>query len=206
MSGQRGRFDRWRAKQAEHTRYLAEQVINRIVPQFEMNGFEWFDDFAAGDPKEVSHNEIPLQRRRGPQWATVQIRFDKRGRPFFMIDFAALPIICRRQFGTEEIPREQAIVAYAPAYFRLSKGERAGANGTFGYTWLSWAPRRRIDFESDAVISLLPSLFRLFDAGIPDTWLIQDQAWYVSDHVILMGSWHIDEKRRAKRDGGDVPK
>lgn len=201
MAGHRKRFERWRNKLPVHTRYLVDQVLARIVPEFEARGFKWYDDFAGGDPKEIGYDEIPLQRREGEQWPTVQIRFDKRARPFFHISFAVLPPICRRMLGTEEILREKAIVVYAPAYFRLTKGRRFGdgffgSGGLFGYSYFSLFPRRKLDAEVSEVVSLLPALFNLFDKGIPEAWLTH-KFGYVDKHVILMGSWHLWEKRRA---------
>lgn len=199
MNSHHQRFERWRTKLPDNTRYLIDQVVDRILPEFKNNGFGWYDDYAGGNPKEVSHNQIPLQFRSGEQWPTVEIRFDKRARPFFMIDFAMLPAICRRMFGTQDIPRELAIVPYAPAYFRLSKGEQKGANGTFGYIWISFAPKRKIDSEVDSAITLLPGLLDFLRNGIPADWLTCDKPWYVEKNIILMGSWHIDQLRREKK-------
>lgn len=144
MASHRRRFERWRAKLPKHTRYLVDQVLERIVPEFEARGFQWYDDFAGGDPKEVAHNEIPLQRREGEQWPTVQIRFDKRHRPAFHIDFAMLPTVCRR-WGIDEhhpwieidVPRERAITVYAPVYFGLRRGKYKSLDGQFGHTFSS---------------------------------------------------------------------
>ena len=65
MAGHRKRFERWRNKLPERARFLVDQVLARIVPEFEAKGFQWYDDFAGGNTKEIGHNEIPLQRREG---------------------------------------------------------------------------------------------------------------------------------------------
>jgi hypothetical protein len=203
MADHRKRFERWRTKLPEHTHYLVDQVLARIVPEFEARGFKWYGDFAGGDPKEISYDEIPLQRREGERWSTVQIQFDKRARPFFHISFAVLPLICRKMFGTQEILREKAINVYAPAHFRLTTGKRLGdgffgSGGMFGYSYFALAPSRKIDAEIDKAVALLPVLFDLFDRGIPEAWLTHDFG-YVDKHVMLMGSWHLNEQRRAKQ-------
>jgi hypothetical protein len=203
MADHRRRFDRWRNKLPKYTRYLVDQVVARIVPEFEARGFKWYSDFAGGDPTEVAPHEIPLQRRVGQQWPTVQMRFAKRAQPYFSIDFALFPPICRR-WGTDEdpwkaieVPREQAIVEYAPAYFMLCKGKHKNLDGQFGYSWLSLFPRRRLDAEVSEAAALLPVLFDLFEKGIPEVWLTREFG-RVDKHVILMGSWHAREKLIAR--------
>lgn len=229
MAGHRRRFERWRSKLPEHTRYLVDQVLARIVPEFEARGFKWYGDFAGGDPKEVAHYEVPLQRREGQEWPTVQIIFDKRARPAFHIDFAMLPPVCRRMFGTEDIPREKAIVVYAPAYFMLRRGKYKNLDGEFGHRFsmvnlflflpmliasligrdlrytindirFIISPRRFLDAQINQAMSLLPVLFDLFEKGIPGAWLTHEFG-YVDKHVMLMGSWHLSEKRRASSGG-----
>lgn len=225
MAGHRRRFERWRAKLPEHTRYLVDQVLARIVPEFEAHEFKWYDDFAGGDPKAVGHYEIPLQRREGEQWSTVQIVFDKRARPAFFIEFSMLPKICRDMFGGD-IPRERTIVNSAPAYFRLCKGKHKSLDCEFGHNFSSVnyffffpmliagligrdlsstvkdiryiaAPHRFLDAEVSKAMSLLPILFDLFDRGIPEAWL-NHEFGYVDKHVMLSGSWHLTEQRHQK--------
>lgn len=194
--GHRKRFERWRTRLPKHTAYLVDQVLSRIVPEFEARGFQWYDDFAGGDPKEIGWHDIPLQRRTGTVWPTVQILF-ARSRPFFNVDFACLPPVCRTNFGRIEIPREMAIVVYAPVNFRLLNGKSSGDICSFGYKCFSVSPRRKIDAEVDKVMGLLPFLFELFDRGIPDDWLTHDYG-KVGKYFSLEGSWYLDERRRDK--------
>lgn len=227
MTGHRRRFERWRAKLPVYTRYLVDQVLERIVPEFEARGFKWYDDFAGGDPKMVAHNEIPLQRRDGDEWPTVQIQFDNRARPAFSIDFSMLPIICHDMLGS--IPRERAIVNCAPAYFGLRKGKNKNLDGEFGHRFSGVnyffflpmliagligrdlgstikdirfivSPRRFLDAEMREAQALLPDLFDLFDRGIPEAWL-NHEFGYVDKHVMLTGSWYLTEQRRDKQPG-----
>jgi hypothetical protein len=197
MSGHHKRFERWRAKLPERAAYLVDQVRSRMVPEFEGQGFVWYDDFAGGDPKEIGHNEIPLQRRTGDLWPTVQIRFDKRARPFFHIFFAALAPVCRKMFATEEIPREKAIIAYAPAHFSLCKGKSRSDDCLFGYVWFALWPPQKLDAEVREALALLPLLFEVFDRGIPEAWLTHDFG-YVDKHFVLHGSWYLDQRRRER--------
>jgi hypothetical protein len=212
MADHHKRFERWHNKLPKHTHYLVDQVLARIVPVFEAQGFKWYDDFAGGDAKEIGYDEIPLQRREGMLWPTVQIRFSRRRHPEFFIDFAMLPSVCQRWGGDEHQPwtkikidvqREKAIVAYAPAYFRLSKSERPGVNGSFGYSWFSLFPHRKLDAEVGEVVLLLPILFGLFDRGIPEAWLTHDKPWFVDKHVMLSGSWYLTEQRCIARQASE---
>lgn len=226
MASHRRRFERWRSKLPKHTRYLVDEVLARIVPEFEARGFKWYDDFAGGDPNEVAHNEIPLQRREDDQWPTVQIRFG-RDTPWFSIYFAMLPPVCRRMLATEDIPREKAIVVYAPAYFMLCRGKYKNLDGEFGHAFsmvnlflflpmliagligrdlrhtindvrFIVSPRRFLDAEISQAVSLLPDLFNLSDKGIPEAWLTHDFG-YVDRHVMLMGSWYLNTRVRRNR-------
>lgn len=198
MADHHKRFELWRRKLPKHTRYLVDQVLTRIVPEFEARGLKWYSDFAGGDIREIADHEIPLQLRERDEWPTAQISFDKKLRPCFAIDFALLPPICRRAFGMEEVSREKAIVVYAPAYFMLCKGKHRSLDGQFGYRYFSLSPYRRLDAEVNEAVSLLPVLFDLFDQGIPADWLERDFG-YVHKHVMLMGSWHMFSEQRRKR-------
>ncbi len=159
--------------------------MTKILPRFEERGFVWYPDFAGGRPIYIGSNEIPLQRRQGENWPTVQIRFEKRSRPWFSIDFGNLPPVCR-ELGQNPIPREMATVIHAPAYFMLCKGE------------LAFFPKRFLSSEVDKAVALLPVMFDLFDNAIPQEWL-QADIGRVTPNVYLMGSWSIWERRRARK-------
>ena len=197
MADHRRRFERWRKGLPKTTSYLVDQVLARIVPEFEARGFVWYPDFAGGDIDEVGSNEIPLQRRVGRDWPTGQIAFGKYARPCFSIEFAMLPPECRR-LGVEPVPQQNAIVVYAPAYFMLCRGERRNLDGQFGYRYPVLRPRHFLDSEIDKAVSLLPVVFDLFDKGIPEAWLTADFG-PIAPHVMLLGSWRIWEERRRKK-------
>lgn len=117
----RKNFEARRQRLPDITKYLIDLVMTRILPRFEERGFVWYPDFAGGRPINIGSNEIPLQRRQGENWPTVQIRFDRRDRPCFSVDFAVLPPTCR-QLGLEPIPRESAqdkAVGLLPVMFDL---------------------------------------------------------------------------------------
>lgn len=189
MSDHRKRFERWRRMLPKNTAYLVDQVLIRIVPEFEKRGFVWYSDYAGGDPMQIGANDIPLQRRTGNDWPTVQILFDKRFRPSFGIDFAMLPPVCKRwtlEGDVVDIPREKALVFEGTAYFSLCKGRNRDYDCNFGYQWFSLRPHRRIDSEVEILLELLPKLFDLFDHGIPESWLKQESG-YVAPNVFIMG-------------------
>lgn len=179
------RFDRWRRKLPSTTEALVEQVLQRVVPEFESRGFGWYSDYAGGDPTQVGMNEIPLQRRIGSEWATVEIRFDKRGRPSFALDFAMLPPTCRRWTGEAyiEIPRQRAVLVDAPARFGLCDQGKRDYYCQFGYRWFALSPSRKITSEVDRMLGLLPDLFHIFDAGVPSEWIAHGFG-FVAPHVM----------------------
>ena len=193
----RQRFDRWRRLASKPTKHLIEQVLTHIVPAFEAEGFVWQLDYAGGDPNEIGANTIPLQLRSGSVWPTAEIRIPRLNQPWFDIHFAALPRECRR-LGSELIPREKAVVVYAPVYFMLCKGRGRGLDGQFGYRWFALRPIRTIDREVELAANLLPEIFNLFRDGIPSEWLTHASG-YVSKHVRLLGSWHLFDEFRKKR-------
>src|SRR5258706_14129575 len=119
------RFDRWRQRLPENTMYLSNLVIDQIVPVFREQGFDRYPDYAGGSAFAVGPNCVPLQRRRGPEWPTVEILFDKRSRPSLGVTFAMLPEVCYRQTerGTTEIPRLEANVVEGPIHLSLCKGQ-----------------------------------------------------------------------------------
>lgn len=197
MADHRKRFERWRKKLPKNTAYFVDQVLTRIVPEFEARGFVWYPDYAGGDAMQIGANCIPLQRRSGNEWPTVQIHFDKRFRPFLGLDFAKLPPVCTRWTMDGEIikiNREIALVFEGAAYFALSKGRGRDYHCNFGYIWFSLFPRRRIDKEIGTLLALLPELFELFDQGIPEAWLRQNNG-FVSKHVFAMGARDESGKR-----------
>lgn len=206
LIGHKKRFAGWRRRMPRKTtQYLVDQVLARIVPEFERHGFVWYPDFAGNDPQEIGANEIPLQRRKGKDWPTVQITFLKGAwGPRFRITFAALPEICKNPIRSA-IPRELAIAVYGPAYFFLERNVgRSRDSSIFGFDWLplllptpqkiaqliryllNW--RKFLDSEVDAALGLLPVLFDIFDRGIPQKWLDHDLG-YVTQNVMLIHSW-----------------
>lgn len=197
MGDHRKRFERWRRLLPRHTKYLVAEVVERIVPAFESEGFVWRGDYGAGDSNEIGANTIPLQIRSGDCWPTVEIHFRGTRRPCFTIDFAALPVECRRM-AREPVPRERAIVVYAPAYFMLCKGRHRNLDGQFGYYWFSLWPKRKLDAEVAAALALLPEVFMVFRTGIPEEWRTREFGVYVSPHIMLIGSWQLFEQQRAE--------
>lgn len=187
MADHRKRFEHWRSRLPAHTAYLVEGVLTRLLPELEARSFAWHRDYAGGDAKEIAAHTLPLQRREGEEWPTVEIHFANRAHPWFSVYFAALPAVCRRP-GKEPVPREKAIVVYAPAWFRLCKGESRGLDGQFGYHWFALRPRGRLDAELDKALRLLPVVFDLFDRGIPREWLARERG-LVTRHIRLMSAW-----------------
>ena len=183
------RFERWRRRLPKNTAYLVRLVLDEVVPLFEARGFDRFHDYAAGSTFAVGPNCIPLQRRSGVEWPTVEILFHKRSAPCLGVTFGMLPEICHRRSLAErrwiEIPRSDASVVEGPAFFSLCKGSGRNFDCNFGYRWLSLTPKRKLDKEIEILISLLPWLFDLFDHGIPRTWLEQ-RTGYVDRHAFLI--------------------
>ena len=200
MADHKKRFARWRKKLPPRSSYLVQQVLDRIVPEFEARGFAWYPNYAGGDPKAVGYDTIPLQRRQGDHWPTVELQFAKYGRPWFTLHFSVLPKVCykRSKLGVEPVPRERATIYCGPGYFMLCRGERQNLDGEFGSPhWLSLRPYRCLDADIDKAVGLLPVVFGAFDRGIPETWLVSREL-YVHKHVMKKGSWaDLRESARA---------
>lgn len=180
------RFDRWRQRLPKNSNYLAGLVIDEVVPLLRERGFERFPDYAGESAFAVGPNCIPLQRRTGPEWPTVEFLFDKRCRPTFGVTFAMLPEICCRQTeqGPIEISRLQASVVEGFAYFALCKGQQSNFDCSFGYRGFVLRPKRRLDSEVAVLTSLLPWLFDKLDQGIPETWY-KKKPGYVDQYAFL---------------------
>lgn len=156
------RFERWRTTLPRRTRYLADLVAESIVPQFEQRGFVWHKKATAGF--------LYLTRKDSGCWPVVQLRFHKRASPMAFMDVGCLPEVCRQWNGKEfvPVPREEAELVDGLAYFFLCNPlrSRRTANADFGYRYFSIAPQRRISREVDAMGSVLPRLFDLFDGKL----------------------------------------
>lgn len=197
MGNVKKNFERWRRKLPEDSAYLIEQVIEKVIPDFEAQGFVWYEDYAGGKFSEIGPNTIPLQRRSGEEWPTVEIRFGERGEPWFGVDFGVIQPVNQRIDG-KFYDRAHAIVCYAPVYFFLCKNDKS-RGGDFGVThgWY-YDNKKKIESEIAECRKLLPIVFELFDKGIPDSWLTSNFG-EVAPHIWLMGSWHINEQRRIAR-------
>lgn len=212
------RFAGWRKRAPHKTQYLADQVLDRLVPEFERHGFVWYADFAVENSREIGANEIPLQRRTNEEWPTVQIRFYSKWGPRLHIDFSALPEICRSPLRSS-IPREAAIAVYGPACFSLRRGIwKDNQDSEFGFNWMplllptpaklfrlfryifNW--RKYLDSEVDAALTLLPILFDIFDRGIPQEW-IEHGFGSITPNVMLTHSWKLWESRKQHGAGAN---
>jgi hypothetical protein len=180
------RFDRWRQRLPENTMYLTGLVVDEIVPVFREQGFDRFPDYAGGSAFAVGPNCIPLQRRSGPEWPTVELLFDKRSRPTLGVTFAMLPEVCYRQteHGPKEIPRLEASVVEGPAFCALCKGQRSNFDCNFGYRGFGLRPKSKLDSEVAVLTSLLPWLFSILEKGIPEAWY-KGKPGYVDQHAFL---------------------
>jgi hypothetical protein len=178
------RFDRWRQRLPENTAYLVALVVDEIVPLFRERGFDRFPDYAAASTFAVGPNCIPLQRRSGPEWPTVEILFDKRSRPTLGVHFAMLPEVCCRltEHGPKEIPRIEANVMEGLVFFSLCKGQHTNFDGNFGYRGFTLRPKRKLDGEIAALNLLLPWLFSVLEKGIPEAWYKKSQATSTNTH------------------------
>ena len=188
MIDQIKRFERWRARIPKNTSYFVALVIDEIVPLLHAHGFDRYHDYAQGSTFAVGPNCIPLQRRSGREWPTVEILFHKRGMPSLGVHFGMLPEICYRWSLTEhrwlEIPRLNASVVEGPAFFSLCKGLGKNFDCNFGYRWLSIFPKQKLREEIDTLKVLLPWMFDLFEDGVPPAWL-ESPNGYVDRHVFM---------------------
>lgn len=195
--GQIARFERWRRTLPSHTAYLASMVVETIVPLFTDQGLLRYPDYAANDSYAVGMNCIPLQRRSGDRWPTVEIRFDKRQRPILGVIFSELPDICHRmRNGEHEIARSKANAVEGDAFFELCKGRPGSFNGNFGYQWFALRPRHRLDEECALLRSSSIWLLERFNEGLPRAWY-DAQPGYVDPHAFLSSASRIIRKRTS---------
>lgn len=180
------RFDKWRQRLPENTVYLTSLIVDEIVPIFREQGFDRFADYAGGSVSAVGPNSVPLQRRTGLEWPTVEIVFDKRSRPALGLNFAMLPEVCYRETeqGTKEIPRLVANVAEGPAFFILCKGLGTNSDCDFGYHRFAVRPRSKLDHEVAVLKALLPWLLNVLENGIPQVWY-SNEPGYVDKYAFL---------------------
>lgn len=183
------RFDRWRQMVPAVTGNLVQRVLDELVPPFEQAGFGRYGDYAGGNPDVVGANCLPIQRRVGPCWPTVEIQFDRRRRPSFNVVFAALPEACVRQSasGAATIQRFEANVTEGTAHFLLCKGRKRQFDCTFGVRGLHLFVSRQLDVDMEHAFERSKYLIRLLEAGLPPEWL-DFPAGYVSEFVFKMRS------------------
>ena len=182
--GQIRRFERWRKRLPENTAYLVSLVLEEVVPIFESNGLKRFPDYAGNSTYAVGPNCVPLQRRSGSEWPTVELLFHKRKCPSLGVYFSMLPQKCLRHgpMGPIDIPRIEANLVEGPQFFYLCKGPDRGFYNSFGYRWFALRPKKKLRNEIDELTSLLPHVFSVFDQGLPESWLIKG-AGFVDRHV-----------------------
>lgn len=194
--GQIARFERWRRGLPRHTAHLVSTVLETVVPMFTEQGLLRYPDYAANDSYAIGMNCIPLQRRSGNKWPTVEIRFDKRQRPFLGVTFSELPEPCHRlKNGEHEIPRLKANAVEGDAFFSLCKGHFGRFNANFGYQWLALRPMHTLDKECGLLRRSTAWLLERFNEGLPEEW-DHAQPGYVDSHAFLSGASRIVRKRR----------
>jgi len=180
------RFERWRKRLPENTAYFVALVLDEIVPMFLQRGYGRYPDYAGGSAFAVGPNCVPLQRRSGAEWPTVEILFDKRSRPALGADFATLPEVCVRQteHGPRDIPRIEANVVEGRAFFILCKGQHRDFDCNFGYRWCAWLPKRKLDHEVGTLRAVVPWMLDILDHGIPQSWY-RETPGYIDRHAFL---------------------
>ena len=184
--GQIKRFERWRKRLPKNTAYLVSLVVEEVVPIFESKNFKRHPDYAGNSTYAIGPNCIPLQRRSGAEWPTVELLFHKRRCPSLGVNFALLPEKCLRiaPNGPMDIPRIEANVVEGARFLLLCRKPKWGAYNSFGYRWFALRPKRKIHREVDDLKSLLPHLFNVFDEGIPESWLTT-RVGFVDQHVFM---------------------
>jgi hypothetical protein len=178
------RFDRWRGRLPDRTANLVGKVVDELVPLYESAGLQRHKDYAGGDLRSVGSNCIPLQRREGANWPTVEIQFDRRSRPSFNIVFAELPETCTRRTVSSitKISRMEANVVEGDASFVLCKGSKKNFDCTFGITGITLFPDSKMNHDFSLALSRSKSLIELFGSGLPHQWSSAPPG-YVADFV-----------------------
>jgi hypothetical protein len=189
MEDQLRQFERWRSLLPKDTRFLVNLVEVEIVPLFLAHGYRRYGDYPG------RANWLPLQRRSGEEWSTVELHFGHRGRPFVKLHFAILPENCRTIYvnraGFHDIPRIKATIVDAPAFFTLCKGRKRVNDTVFGDAsifcrslWL----RRKLLREVAELKALSEWLIEFLDKGIPREWFERSIGGQVHRHIAMSNS------------------
>jgi hypothetical protein len=194
------RFERWRRLLPKETAYLVDLALGEVVPLFLARGFDRFHDYAGGSTFAVGPNCIPLQRREGVDWPTVEILFHKRRAPILGVHFGWLPEVCYRLVIASDtwvrILRAEVGLVEGPALFSLCKGTRKNLDCNFGYRWWALRPKSKIRSEVDMLKLLLPMLFNLLDRGLPAVWMEHPDG-YVDRHVFMTRSLRLRSQQQS---------
>lgn len=160
------RFLRWYKTISDNRSYLVDLVLSEIVPQFESSGFTWYENYAGGNVDAIAGSSIPLQRRQGDYWPTVEIQFLRGSCVSFRFYIALLPERCIAftESGFKEIPRESACVSGGQAYFYSDTGTAYG----YGYSWFTLFPKYRLRKEVMRASYFVKELIKLFEEKVLD--------------------------------------
>ena len=75
------RLAKWRNLASPQTRYLIDQVVERLVPAIAAAGFERVDASHMGPDHSPSGSEICLERISGEYLDVITLNFEKHGKP-----------------------------------------------------------------------------------------------------------------------------
>ena len=196
MPDQLKHFERWRRRLPENTAFFVNLIETEVVPLFLARGYSRHSNYPG------KANWLPLQRRSGEEWPTVELQFGHRGRPFVRLDFSCLPEPCRTldRAGFRDIPRIKACVVDAPAFFSLCKGRSRINDTVFGdasiFLWTIWL-KQKLRNEVAELKSLSEWLIEFLDQGIPREWFHRNAGGRVNQHVIMNSASRIFRDRQS---------
>lgn len=130
-------------------RYLIDEVVDRLVPLLEQHGFLWQEVYRNDPEQTVFAFGICLKRAESPKHESINIQFDKNGKPRVTCDLHRLD-----QAGGW---RRADVVRYQTDYYRAKQ---------FGIFWRSIDRRfSRLAKDVDQLISIVPQMIAYIDHG-----------------------------------------
>jgi hypothetical protein len=145
----RGRFKRWFNLQPPKSKYLIDQIVDRLVPIIEQRGFLWQDLFNFADDEPVFAYCLNFRRENRPLRESIDFTFNNSGWPYVSCDL-------HRVDESGKWYRAD-VVRWQTDYYRAKH---------FGIFWRSIDRRyARLARDVDWLIAIVPQMIAYIDRG-----------------------------------------
>lgn len=145
----RARLKKWMNLRPPKCRYLIDQVVDRLVPELERQGFFWQDVFNCELDQPVFVEYIHFRRENRPLKESINISFDSRDWPNVGCDL--------HRVDESGVWKRADVVRYQTDYYRAKQ---------FGIFWRSIDRRfSRLAKDVDWLIAIVPQMIAFIDHG-----------------------------------------